>query len=96
MVKGKKGVKVKEALVPSESPAGLYDLGVSFSDVSEGSQDGLEDSESKKRRIEDKLCEEAVLQTALVPLNNVTAVKEGSMDVDFSEFKEVPLARGNL
>ena len=82
--------------VPLESPAGLYDLGVSSFDVYEGSQESLEDSESKKRRIEDKLWEEAVLLSASRPQNDVAVVKEGSMDVDSSGCKEVPSIRGNL
>ena len=85
-LRGKRRGKIKEHQnVLMEYPAGLYDLGASFSDISEGSQESLEDPESKKRRIEDELWEEAVLKSVSASQIGVSA-----------ECKEVPPEGDNL
>ena len=52
----------------------LYDLDVVSSDVSESSHEILEDSEVKKRRIEDKLWEEAFASSTSAPKSEVSVV----------------------
>ena len=70
--RGKKRGKSKSVLQETqglensaESLTNLYDLESVSSDVSESSQGFLEDSDVKKRRIEDKLWEEVFASSAL-------------------------------
>ena len=92
--RGKKSGKSKPLLQasqemrdPCETPVELYDLGVVSSDQSESSQEVLEDSDVKKRRIEDKLWEEA-FALAPSPIANEIVVNEESISMDSSVCNE--------
>ena len=67
------------------------------SDLSESFHEPIQDSETKKRRVEDKLWEEAVSASSLNKCDDMTVVNEGSTSMDPSECKEVsPAPAGTL
>ena len=100
--RGKKRGKSKAVLqetqgseVPVDPSLKLYDLDVMSSDMSESSQEMLDDSDMKKCRIEDKLWEEAFESSTTAPKSEEPDLNEESTLMDSSEFNiEANLLQG--
>ena len=81
--------------VPVDPSLKLYDLDVMSSDMSESSQEMLDDSDMKKRRIEDKLWDEAFASSTTAPKSEEPVLNEESKLMDSSEFNiEANLLQG--
>ena len=77
-----------------ENLSSLYDLEASSSDRSESSHEAAEDSDTKKRRIEDKLWEEAILANASDHDEGLPEVNEEFNLVDSSKSDGFSSAQG--